>query len=77
LRICVGNTLGLAAMLPNITIHHAMEFRLELHQHHRHFSVKYVKLGFDPANCILSIGHSSTGDNLWLAWIPTHSATTV
>lgn len=70
LRICVGSGLGLGAMLPNIGIHHALEFRLELHQRHRRFSAKYAKLGFDPTNCMMYIGRSSSGEDAWLAWLP-------
>jgi len=71
LRICVGSGLGLGAMLPNVGIHHALEFRLDLHQRHRRFSAKYAKLGFDPTNCMMYIGRSSSGEDAWLAWPPT------
>jgi len=70
LRICVGCGLGLGAMLPNVGIHHALEFRLDLHQRHRRFSAKYAKLGFDPTNCMMYIGRSSSGEDAWLAWPP-------
>jgi hypothetical protein len=70
LQICVGRGLGLGAMLPNIAIHHAMEFGLNLHQPMRKFSAKYAKLGFDPTGCMLWIGRSSTGEDVWLAFIP-------
>ena len=56
LCICMGCRLGLGAMLPNIRIHHVLEFQLKLHQGHRPFSVKYAKLGFDPTNCLMYIG---------------------
>ena len=55
LRICVGCGLGLGVMLPNVGIHHALEFRLDLHQRHCHFSAKYAKLRFDPMNCMMYI----------------------
>jgi hypothetical protein len=70
LQICVGNGLGLAAMLPNIAMHHAIEFRLDLKQQSRRFNAKYAKLGFDPTGCILWIGRSSSGEDSWLAWVP-------
>jgi hypothetical protein len=69
LRICVGNGLGLGAMLPNMGIQ-IMEFRLDLHQRSRRFGAKYAKLGFDPTNCMLWIGRSAIGEDCWLAWIP-------
>lgn len=70
LQICVGDGLGLAAMLPNIGTHHALEFRLELKHRTRRFQAKYAKLGFEPTNCMLWIGRSSVGEDAWLAWIP-------
>jgi hypothetical protein len=73
LRICVGSGLGLAAMLPNIAIHHAMEFRMDLFQRSRRFSAKYAKLGFAPSNCMLWIGRSSSGEDSWLGLVPTES----
>ncbi|KAM6488794.1 hypothetical protein JOM56_015743 [Amanita muscaria] len=73
LQICVGAGLGLAAMLPNITMHHAMEFRLDLKQQARRFGAKYAKLGFDPTGCMLWIGRSSTGEDTWLAWVRNES----
>jgi hypothetical protein len=69
--ICVGSGLGIAAMLPNISVHHSVEFRLVLVKPFRCFSAKYAKLGFYPANCILWIGRSSCGEDSWLAWVPT------
>ena len=68
--ICVGRGLGLAAMLPNIAIHHSLEFRLVLGMRLRRFSAKYAKLGFDATNCMLWIGRSSSGEDTWLAWVP-------
>jgi hypothetical protein len=70
LQICVGDGLGLAAMLPNLGTHHAIEFRLELRYRMRRFNAKYTKLGFDPTNCMLWIGRSSSGEDAWLAWVP-------
>jgi hypothetical protein len=71
MQICVGRGLGLAAMLPNVSIHHAVEFRLMLGKESRRFGAKYAKLGFDPTNCMLWIGRSSNGEDSWLAWVPT------
>jgi len=73
LRICVGNGLGLAAILPNVGIHHAMEFQLDLHQKHRRFSAKYSKLRFDPMHVMMYVGRSSSGEDAWLAWVPTEN----
>ena len=56
LQICVGGGLGLAAMLPNVAVHHAIEFRLMLGQRQRRFGVKHAKLGFDPTHCMMWIG---------------------
>ena len=70
LHICVGDGLGLAAMLPNIGTHHALEFRLELRYQTRRFQAKYAKLGFNPTHCMLWIGRSSLGEDAWLAWVP-------
>jgi hypothetical protein len=70
LQICVGDGLGLAAMLPNVGTHHALEFRLELRHRTRRFQAKYAKLGFDPTNSMLWIGRSSSGEDAWLAWVP-------
>ena len=72
LKICVGDGLGLAAMLPNIGTHHALEFRLELRYRMRRFQAKYAKLGFDPTHSMLWIGRSSSGEDSWLAWVPTN-----
>ncbi|KIL55667.1 hypothetical protein M378DRAFT_17747 [Amanita muscaria Koide BX008] len=71
LQICVGRGLGLAAMIPNVGIHHAIEFSLDLHNRTRQFNAKYAKLGFDPKKCMLWIGRSSSGEDTWLAWVPT------
>ena len=68
--ICVGRGLGLAAMLPNVPIHHSVEFRLVLGKRFRRFSAKYAKLGFKATNCMLWIGRSSSGEDTWLAWVP-------
>ncbi|KAM6489215.1 hypothetical protein JOM56_015385 [Amanita muscaria] len=73
LQICVGAGLGLAAMLPNITMHHTMEFWLDLKQQAWRFGAKYAKLGFDPTGCMLWIGRSSTGEDTWLAWVRNES----
>jgi hypothetical protein len=70
LQICVGDGLGLAAMLPNVGTHHALEFRMELRYRTRRFQAKYAKLGFDPTNSMLWIGRSSSGEDTWLAWVP-------
>jgi hypothetical protein len=70
LQICVGDGLGLAAMLPNIPTHHGLEFRLELKHQTRRFQAKYAKLGFNPTHSMLWIGRSSFGEDAWLAWIP-------
>jgi hypothetical protein len=70
LQICVGDGLGLAAMLPNVGTHHALEFRMELRYRARRFQAKYAKLGFDPTNSMLWIGRSSSGEDTWLAWVP-------
>jgi len=56
LRICMGCGLGLGGMLPNVGIHHVLEFCLDLHQRHHRFSAKYARLGFDPTNCMMFIG---------------------
>lgn len=73
LHICVGDGLGLAAMLPNIGVHHAIEFRLELQYRMRRFQAKYAKLGFDPTNSMLWIGRSALGEDAWIAWVPTNA----
>jgi hypothetical protein len=73
MQICVGGGLGLAAILPNVTIHHSVEFRLVLGKRFRRFSAKYAKLGFEPTNCMLWIGRSSSGEDSWLAWVPKDS----
>jgi hypothetical protein len=70
LRVCIGSTLGLAALLPNMAINHVLEFRLDLFQHSRKFGAKYAKLGFDPTHSMLWIGRSTTGENAWLAFVP-------
>jgi hypothetical protein len=33
------------------------------------FNAKYTKLGFNPTNCMLWIGWSSSGEDAWLAWV--------
>jgi hypothetical protein len=70
MQICVGDGLGLAAMLPNVGMHHALKFRLELRYRTSWFQVKYVKLGFNPTHSMLWIGRSSSGEDAWLAWVP-------
>jgi hypothetical protein len=73
LQICVGRGLGLAAMLPNVAVHHGVEFRLMLGEGTRRFSAKHAKLGFEPTNCMMWIGRSSSGEDTWLAWVPTEN----
>lgn len=70
LQICVGNALGLGAMIPNLRVYHGMEFKLMLHQRARQFRAKHAKLGFDPTGCMLWIGRASNGEDAWLAWVP-------
>ena len=70
MQICVGDGLGLAAMLPNVGMHHALEFRLDLRYRSRRFQAKHAKLGFDPTHRMLWVGRSSSGEDAWLAWVP-------
>jgi hypothetical protein len=73
LQICVGKGLGLAALLPKLSVHHAVEFRMILNKRSRRFSAKYAKLGFDPMHCMMWIGRSDGGQDTWLAWVPNDS----
>jgi hypothetical protein len=70
LRICVGNGLGLGAVLPNQNVDHNFEIRVNLKQAYRTFSPKFAKLGFDPTGCMLWIGRSPASEDVWLAWAP-------
>jgi hypothetical protein len=70
LMICVGNGLGLGALLPNLQVHHNYEMTLDLKQPYRSFSAKFAKLGFDPQGCMQWIGRSPASEDVWLAWIP-------
>jgi len=56
LMICVGNGLGLGALLPNLQVHHNYELKFDLRQPFRMFSAKFSKLGFDPMGSMLWIG---------------------
>jgi len=70
LRICVGNGPGLGAVLPNQSVNHNFELRLNLNQAYRTFSPKFAKLGFDPTGCMLLIGRSPASEDVWLALAP-------
>ena len=70
MQICVGNGLGLAAMLPNVGMHHTLEFQLDLRYWSRWFQAKHANLGFDPTHRMLWVGRSSSGEDAWLAWVP-------
>jgi hypothetical protein len=70
LMICVGNGLGLGALLPNLQVHHNYEMTLELKQPFRSFSAKFAKLGFDPQGSMQWIGRSPASEDVWLAWVP-------
>lgn len=73
LIVCVGNGLGLGPAIPNRSIHHALEFTLDLTRLDREFTAKHVKLGFDPTECVMWIGRSPTGEDVWLAFVTPES----
>ena len=70
LLICRGRDVGLSALLPNVDVHHAIEFKMELTWSPRTFSPKYAHLGFDPLGAIQYIGRTHRGEDAWIAWIP-------
>lgn len=70
LMICVGNGLGLGALLPNLQVHHNYEMTVDLSQPYRTFSPKFAMLGFDPTRAMHFIGRSPASEDVWLAWIP-------
>lgn len=69
LIVCVGNGLGLGPAIPNSGTHHALEFKLDLTRLDRQFTAKHVRLGFDPTECVVWIGQSPTGEDVWLAFV--------
>jgi hypothetical protein len=64
LLICRGQEVGIAALLPNLNVHHAIEFRLELK------SAKFAHLAFNPFGAMQFIGRTHRGEDVWIAWIP-------
>lgn len=73
LLVCVGNGLGLGPAIPNYTTHHALEFKLDLTRLDRQFTAKHVRLGFDPTECVVWIGKSPNGEDVWLAFVTPES----
>lgn len=70
LLICRGRDIGIAAIIPNVEIHHAIEFKLEMDWSPRSFSTKYAHLGFDPTGAMQYVGRTHRGEDAWIAWIP-------
>jgi len=70
LMVCVGDGLGLDAMIPNRQTLHTYEFTLDIGKPNRQFSTKFAKLGFDPAGCMLWMGTSPNAEDVWMAWAP-------
>src|SRR6267154_2152114 len=52
LLICRGRDIVLSAVLPNLEIHHGIEFKLELSMSLRTFSAKFAHLDFDPVGAV-------------------------
>jgi hypothetical protein len=70
LMVCVGDGLGLGALLPNLQVHHNYEMTIDLSQPYRTFSSKFAMLGFDPTGCMHFIGRSPASEDVWIAWVP-------
>ncbi len=70
LLICRGRDVGIAALLPNVEVHHAIEFKLELALSPRTFSAKFAHLEFDPVGAMHYIGRTHRGEDAWISWIP-------
>lgn len=70
LLICRGKDVGLAAILPNLRVHHTIEFKLELGWSPRTFSPKFAHLDFDPIEAMQYIGRTHRAEDAWIAWIP-------
>jgi hypothetical protein len=70
LMVCVGDGLGLGALLPNLQVHHNYEMTFDLSQPFRTFSAKFAMLGFDPTGSMHFIGRSPASEDVWVAWMP-------
>ena len=70
LLICRGRDIGLSALLPNLPLHHAIEFSFELDWSPRTFSAKFAHLEFDPIGAMQYIGKTHRAEDAWIAWIP-------
>jgi hypothetical protein len=70
LLICRGRDVGIAALLPNLDVHHTIEFKLEMKFSCRKFSPKFAHLEFDPKGAMQFIGRTYRSEDAWMAWIP-------
>lgn len=73
MMVCVGNGLGLGAILPNQNINSMFEIRLDFSHPQKRFKAKYAQLGFNPYASMLWIGRSPSSEDIWIAWIPHHN----
>lgn len=70
LLVCVGNDLGIGAILPNQSVNSFYSVKLDFSQKTKEFKAKNVKLGFDPSGSMLWIGYMPSADDIWIAWVP-------
>lgn len=69
--VCVGNRIGLGAVLPNQTVNSFYAIKFDFSRKGKEFKAKNVKLGFDPSGSMLWVGNMPpSGDDIWIAWIP-------
>lgn len=70
MMVCVGNGLGLGAIMPNQAINSLYQVDLDFGHRTRNFHTKHAKLGFNPKNAMLWVGQTPSREDIWIAWIP-------
>jgi hypothetical protein len=68
-HLTVANCVGFSPLLPNLLADHHFCFDLNLKLPIKDFKVKNAMLGFDPAGCMLYLGHCRNED-VFLAMVP-------
>ena len=68
MMVCIGNGLGLGAMIPNQAINSLYQVDLDFSHPIRNFTTRYAKLGFNPKNSMLWIGKTPTSEDVWIGW---------
>ena len=70
MMVCIGNGLGLGAMIPNQAINSLYQVDLDFSHPIQNFTTRYADLGFNPKNSMLWIGKMPTSEDVWIGWVP-------